>query len=230
MKKISCIIPAYNEAESIKNTLSVVTPLIGSDLHEVIVVDDASYDNTRLRAKAFPRVRVIEHRRNRGKSRTVADGIKAATGDYVFLLDADLRNLNEQNIIDLIEPIKKNIADVTLSYRKNIWPFPLFKKIDCLTGERILSKAALLPSLEVMAKLPSYGLEVFLNRIIIREHMRLSVVKWPNVMNTFNQSKRGLLKGMWVIVRIWLNVLSTISPLEMYSQNLKMKKLLVRPS
>jgi glycosyltransferase involved in cell wall biosynthesis len=227
MKKISCIIPAYNEGARIGAVLSVVVPCIGKELFEVIVVDDGSRDSTKEAVKTFPEVRLIEHSVNGGKSKTVADGIAASTGDYIFLLDADLKFLSRQNITDLVRPIMENLAEVSISYRKNAWPLFPFKKIDYLSGERILPKTPLLPSLPAMSKLPSYGLEVFLNRIIIRNKMSISVVKWPLVENCFNQYKYGWAKGIVIIAGIWWNVLSTVSIFEMYSQNFKMRKLLV---
>lgn len=227
-KKISCIIPAYNEEAGIGNTLSVVTPLLGSALHEVIVIDDCSLDKTKEIIKSFASVKFIEHSVNGGKSRTVADGIRASTGDYILLLDADLRFLNAQNIIDLIDPIQSNKAKVAISYRKNAWPLFPFKEIDYCSGERILPKSMIMPFISDIEGLASYGLEVFLNRITIREKLSISVVKWPNVENVFNQQKHGWWRGWVIVIGIWSNVLSTASIFEMYSQNINMKKLLVK--
>ncbi|MBU0611947.1 glycosyltransferase family 2 protein, partial [Patescibacteria group bacterium] len=168
MKKISCIIPAYNEEKGIGNVLSVVVPLVGKYLYEVIVVDDGSSDNTKQIVKKFTQTKLIEHTTNEGKSKSVADGIKIAGGDYIFMLDADLKFLNEKNIIDLIDPIEKNIAQVSMDYRKNSWPLFPFKGIDYLSGERIMPKYYLSEKINKMSLLPSYGLEVFLNRIIIK--------------------------------------------------------------
>jgi len=228
MKKISCIIPAHDEAKSIAHTLSVVAPLVGTYLYEVIAVDDASRDDTKKIIQTFPLIHLIQHSLNEGKSKSVADGINAAQGEYIFLLDADLQFLNSQNIIDLIEPIERGISDVTISYRKNAWPLFPFKKIDYLSGERILPKKSLVASLSEMALLPNYGLEVFLNRIIIHNNMSISVVQWSNVENDFNQNKHGWLKGVQIIIKIWWNVLSVVSIFEMYSQNIRMQKLLIR--
>jgi glycosyltransferase involved in cell wall biosynthesis len=227
MKKISCIIPAYNEEKHIEHTLSVVYPLIGKNIYEVIVIDDSSQDNTKKIVTKFPLIHLIEHTDNKGKSKSVADGISASQGDYVFLLDADLSFLNEKNIIDLIDPVEKSTSDITISYIKNAWPLFPFKKIDYLSGERVLPKSFLTASLSDMASLPSYGLEVFLNRIIIRNHMSISVVQWPNVENNFNQYKHGWIKGTIIAAKIWLNVLSVVSFFEMYSQNIKLIKLIV---
>lgn len=228
MKKISCIIPAYNEEKHIEEVLAVVAPLAPEHLYEIIVVDDASRDNTKKIVQKFPSVRLVEHVVNEGKSKSVADGIGVSQGDYIFLLDADLRFLATQNIIDLIEPIERDLSEMTISYRKNAWPLFPFKKIDYLSGERILPRAALLSTLADMSALSSYGLEVFINRIIVRNKMSIAVVQWPNVENDFNQQKRGWLKGILIIIKIWSDILSTVSIFEIYSQNIRMKKLLIR--
>lgn len=228
MKKISCIIPAYNEEQGIGSVLSVVVPLIDKHLHEVIVVDDGSSDSTKEISKKFPQITFIEHIVNQGKSKTVADGIQVATGEYIFLLDADLKFLNEQNIIAILEPIQNNVSQVSISYRKNSWPLFPFKSIDYLSGERILSKSYLIEKIDAMSILPSYGLEVFINRIIIKNKLSIKVVKWPNVENNFSQNKRGWLKGMKAMIGVWWNILCTITVFEMYYQNIALKKLLVR--
>ena len=85
-----------------------------------------------------------------------------------------------------------------------------------------------MPTIANMAKLKSYGLEVFINRIIITNKQRIKVVQWPNVENDFNQHKHGWWKGIHIIIKIWLDVLSVVSIFEMYGQNFAMRKLLVK--
>jgi len=228
MKKISCIIPAHNEEEDIRNVLSVVIPLLDKYLYEIIVVDDGSKDNTNNIVKEFASIVLIENKKNQGKSKSVANGIRASKGDYIFLLDADLKFLNEQNIIDLISPIENDVSLVSISYRKNSWPLFPFKKIDYLSGERILPKTYLMEKIDKMSLLPSYALEVFINKIIIKHKLSISVVQWPNVENTFSQDKRGWTKGIKDIIKVWWNILCTISIFEMYGQNIKLTKQIIQ--
>lgn len=225
MKKISCIIPAHNEEERIDTVLSIVVPLLGKQLSEIIVIDDGSIDNTKQVVKKYSGINLIEHDENKGKSKAVVSGIKASSGDYIFLLDADLKFLNEKNIFDLIRPIENDTSSVSISYRKNSWPLFPFKKIDYLSGERILPKPYLLEKIDKMELLSSYGLEVFINRIIINNKLSIEVIKWPNVENTFSQNKYGWWKGVKKIIAVWWNVICTISIFEMYYQNIMMLKL-----
>ena len=226
MPKISCIIPTYNEGPRIGKVLKVVYrhPL----LHEIIVVDDNSCDNTKQIIRTFPAIQLIEHTVNQGKSKSVADGIKVATGNYILLLDADLLGLNKKNINDLIEPIEKAQAEVTISFRKNAWPLWPFRNLDYLSGERIFPKARVAHLIEDISLLPNYGLEVFLNKVIIQDQLHLAVVLWPNVENVFHHRKHGWWQGTKNIVKIWRDVLCTISIIEMYTQNIKMRRLMIR--
>lgn len=82
----SVVIPALNEAASIA---AVVAGLRGAaSWREILVVDDGSNDDTAARAEAAG-ARVIRHPYNKGNGASVKTGVRAATGDYVLILDAD---------------------------------------------------------------------------------------------------------------------------------------------
>ena len=82
----SIVIPAYNEAASIA---PVVTALrAAAPWHDVLVVDDGSSDETAARA-AEAGARVIRHPYNKGNGAAVKSGIRAATGEFVLIMDAD---------------------------------------------------------------------------------------------------------------------------------------------
>lgn len=83
---VSVVIPAMNEAGAIA---SVVTGLLAAAAwHEIIVVDDGSNDGTG-EAAAAAGARVIRHPYNKGNGAAVKTGIRAATGDYMMIIDAD---------------------------------------------------------------------------------------------------------------------------------------------
>ena len=90
---VSIVIPAYNEAAFIVSLLEQIleVPLdkVGFD-SEIIVVDDGSSDGTADKvAAAFPQIHLIRQS-NQGKGAAVQCGVRAATGDYVLVQDADL--------------------------------------------------------------------------------------------------------------------------------------------
>ena len=82
----SIVIPAFNEGPSIA---AVVSALRGAaSWRELLVVDDGSTDDTAARAEASG-ARVIRHPYNKGNGAAVKTGIRAATGTFVLILDAD---------------------------------------------------------------------------------------------------------------------------------------------
>jgi len=205
-QKISCIIPAYNEAERISGVLSVIAdhPLID----ETIVVNDASTDKTWEVIKRFKGIKAINIKSNVGKSRTIYRGIKEAKHDLLMLIDADLVGLTKDDITRLINPILKKEADISISLRGNA---PILWRIiglDFITGERFF-KRNLITDYEELLKLPGFGLEAFINRQVMSKRSRIKVVRWPGVQSPFPQSKIGIIKGSLGFVRMISQVMKT---------------------
>ena len=87
---MSVVIPAYNRAATIGLAVGSVLRQTVGDL-EVIVVDDASSDNTvaALEAIGDARLHIIRHATNAGGAAARNTGIRAATGDWVAFQDSD---------------------------------------------------------------------------------------------------------------------------------------------
>lgn len=97
-KAISVVIPLYNEKESLGTLYEELTSTLDNIgcRYEIIFVNDGSTDGsadilTRL-CETDPRVTAIYMRRNFGKAAALTEGFKAASGDIVFTLDADLQD------------------------------------------------------------------------------------------------------------------------------------------
>ncbi len=99
MKKISMVVPCYNEEGNVKLFFEdAINTYKGSKKYklELIFVDDGSSDNTLTMLKEIAKtdkcsVRVISFSRNFGKESVIYAGLKAATGDYTVLIDADMQ-------------------------------------------------------------------------------------------------------------------------------------------
>lgn len=99
MDKISIIVPCYNEEEALPHLYDALKNLMStmSDQEfEIILVNDGSKDKTiqlmRKYSEMDLRVRFVSFSRNFGKEAAIFAGLKAATGDYVSLMDADLQD------------------------------------------------------------------------------------------------------------------------------------------
>jgi glycosyltransferase involved in cell wall biosynthesis len=90
MPKVSVIVPTHNRVQFVRNAVSSVLDQIFQDF-EVIVVDDASIDNTSEEVHALndERIRYIKHERNQGGSASRNTGIKNAKGEFLAFLDDD---------------------------------------------------------------------------------------------------------------------------------------------
>lgn len=84
---VSVVIPAYNEGEVIGTILAQLLQL--DCLHEIIVVNDGSTDNTAAVIGQYADVKLINHPYNLGNGAAVKTGIRAASGDYVLIMDGD---------------------------------------------------------------------------------------------------------------------------------------------
>ena len=99
MKKITIIIPAYNEEESLPHLYERLEKLISSMEHyefEILFVNDGSKDNTINLIKEYRekdnRISYVDFSRNFGKEIAMIAGLDYATGDCVIFMDADLQD------------------------------------------------------------------------------------------------------------------------------------------
>ncbi len=123
MKKLSILIPVFNEQSTIYAVLEKVCAVkLNHEIsREIIVVNDLSTDDSLGEIRRFENdfpgeINVIEHEVNQGKGAGIRTSLQAVSGDYVIVQDADMElNPEEYNI--LIEPIIKNEATVVYGSR-----------------------------------------------------------------------------------------------------------------
>ena len=119
MKKISVVVPVYNEEQTIIDVLFSIKRQNISDIEfEVIVVDDGSNDSTPqlLTQHSDLYTKYIRLNKNKGKGAAVREGIRESTGEYVLFQDADLE-YNPDDYITLIDPVKMFEADLVIGSR-----------------------------------------------------------------------------------------------------------------
>ncbi len=120
-KKLSLLIPVYNEVTSLEALLDRVEAVDFCGLEkEIILVDDGSVDGTReilsrLEAQ-HPNYRVVYHTQNMGKGAALRTAIDIASGDILAIQDADLE-YDPQDYPPLIQLIVDNQADVVYGSR-----------------------------------------------------------------------------------------------------------------
>ena len=119
-RKLSVVLPAFNEAATFRPLLESVLAkeILGLDV-EVVVVESNSTDGTRLLAEQYrdhPRVRLVLEDRPQGKGHAVRTGLAHATGDFILIQDADLE-YDLEDYDALLEPLVAGRAAFTLGAR-----------------------------------------------------------------------------------------------------------------
>jgi len=117
MKKLSIIIPVYNEKDTILEILKRVENVDLPLEKEIIIIDDGSIDGTRdILKKLKNKYRIILKKKNQGKGSAIKQGFLKAIGDIVIVQDADLE-YDPNDYGKIIKPILENKADVVYGSR-----------------------------------------------------------------------------------------------------------------
>jgi glycosyltransferase involved in cell wall biosynthesis len=122
VKKLTIVIPVFNEAKTIRTILKRVQGAKLPVKKEIIIVDDFSTDGTRDILKELKGVRVFYHPRNRGKGAALRTGFEHATGDIITVQDADLE-YDPNEYAKLLKPILEGKANVVYGSRFKGRPF-----------------------------------------------------------------------------------------------------------
>lgn len=123
-KKLSIVIPAYNEGKTIHFILDKIktVKLINNIEKEVIIINDCSKDDTEEAIQRYMHnnpdlnITYFKHEVNKGKGAALHTGIQKSTGEYLIIQDADLEyDPREYNL--LLQPVAEGFADVVYGSR-----------------------------------------------------------------------------------------------------------------
>jgi dolichol-phosphate mannosyltransferase len=208
---ISVVVPVYNEEENLPILISElvdVLTLLGQS-YEMIFVDDASTDGSRAQLKEMvarvPQLRVIGFRKNCGETAAGAAGLKAARGDVVITMDADLQN-DPEDIPMMLDYLKE--YDMVTGWRRkrdDSWVKRVTSKMansirNTLSGETIRDSGCTYRAYkrECLENLKLYkGMHRFMPTLVKMEGFRVIEVPIAHHPRQFGVSKYTTWNRMW---------------------------------
>ncbi len=207
--KATIIIPAFNEAEGIKQTLIELAEFIPNE-YEILVVDDGSTDATFniINELKYDNIRCVRHRRNRGYGSAIKTGCRNAEGEIVAWYDADGQHRPE-DVMAVIEKLEKESLDYCIGVRNRESHCDQNRKM----GKYILSKIV-----NVLAKEPiedfNSGMRAFKKDILLRYLSLLPKRFGASTVTTFIAQEAELVGGgVNILVRKRIGK-STVSPIK----------------
>lgn len=217
LRKITVVIPAYNEEAGIGNTLKELCGAI-PDNYGIIVVDDGSGDNTYAIASNIDRsrIKVLRHDMNRGYGAAIKTACRHAEGEIIVWYDADGQHRPE----DLMAVADKLIEE-DLDYVIGARTQDSFVDKGRRMGKKLLSWFANKMAREPMADVNS-GLRAF-KREIILHHLGIMPDRFgASTVTSFIMQEMGYLGGVCPIIVRQRKGTSTVKPLKDGIETLKL--------
>ncbi len=163
--QISVVIPLFNEAESLPELMAWIHRVMeaNSFTYEVIMIDDGSDDGSweviaTLRNQ-YPALKGIKFQRNYGKSAALNEGFKAAQGDMVMTMDADLQDSPDE-IPEFYQMITEQGYQLVSGWKKKRFDNTLTKNIPSKLYNAVASKSSGIKLHDFNCGIKAYQLKV----------------------------------------------------------------------
>ncbi len=163
--QISVVIPLFNEAESLPELMAWIHRVMetNSYAYEVIMIDDGSDDGSwdvisKLREQ-YPTLKGIKFQRNYGKSAALNEGFKAAQGDMVMTMDADLQDSPDE-IPEFYQMITEQGFHLVSGWKKKRFDNTITKNIPSKLYNAVASKSSGIKLHDFNCGIKAYQLKV----------------------------------------------------------------------
>lgn len=215
-QKFTCIIPFYNEGQ---RTVSVVKEISKiKSIDQILCIDDGSTDQgADLIKETFSGVRVLVLPHNKGKAIAVREGLKFAINNNIFLVDADLENINPKEFEEGLEKFFRNKIDMLIFrvFTTQAGIDGLLGKYTTFSGTRIFKKKDLQQILK--GSLTGYQLESAINNYFLENQKIVKFTKCSAV-NPNKIKKAGFIKGFFQNIQMDLSIISHLGLLNHLKQ------------
>ena len=188
---ISVIIPVYNEERTIPSIVEIVRTW--GKAGETIVVNDGSTDKTVGALSQFNgSVKLIDRKINKGKGYSMAQGVRASSGELIMFLDGDVVGLTHKDLDTMIAPVAGNKADMVIGVT-NCWNVGSFAPYDSINGERVVWRKNIEKHLSKFENVGN-GVEFVINDL--HKNKRVKTIKLPHVYILGKMDKAAVPEAM----------------------------------
>ena len=232
MIPFSIIMPCYNEEKTVKQTIDDLKKYLSTNSldAEIIVVNDASIDNSLDILKKIEGIKIIKHSNNRGYGASLKDGARNADNSWIMFFDADGQHKPEY-ILDAINELENKKCDMVIGKRvdhKNTIKRGLGKKIltiiaqylveqkipDINSGFRIMRKNDLLKYENILPN--SFSLSTTSTMAFLKDGLKVGYI--PITINKRDKASASAVKtkhGFQSILLV-LRVIMIFNPLKIF--------------
>lgn len=193
---ISVIIPVYNEERTISSIVEIVRTW--AKANEIIVVNDGSTDKTASAVSQFNgSTRLIDRKINKGKGFSLAQGVRASSGEIIMFLDGDVVGLTHKDLESMLRPVLQGRTDMVIGVT-NCWGVGSFEPYNSINGERVLKRSAIINHLKDFESVGN-GVEFVINDI--HKNKRVKTIKLPHVYILSKVEKAAVPEAMRLYVK-----------------------------
>lgn len=205
--RVAAIVPAYNEAKTIRPILETLKA--SSYIDEVILISDGSSDNTK---EIGDQVGIaISHQLpiHSGKGKAMQHGVAHTDAPIIFFFDADLIDLNESHIKSILMPVLEGKKVMNVGIRDR-GPFlmKLSAHLPLIGGERAMLR-------HVFEDIPEkykqgFMIEGALNYYCRSRHLPYGTSPCPGLKIRRKMQKVGFARGLWQYVKMFYQVIKAM--------------------
>ena len=212
--QIAAIICAYNEEKTIQSIIKEVVRIPIFD--EIIIVNDGSKDSTGKLINSLMSeysFKSIHLTKNKGKGFAMATAAEQCHSEILVFLDADLSNLRESHVHQLIRPLIAQKADMVIGQATETMISYKVNPFRDLSGQRAMRRNTIAPILQRM-KVSGYGVETLLNMYFRANKKQISYVRLDKLFHPtkFEKKKNGpairefVLEGRQILKTFFINI------------------------
>lgn len=218
----SLIIPVYNEEHFIGCNLDILLPI--AKIKQIIVVNDGSTDGTSLVLSKYTAVKIIKNKHNLGKTASVLRALEAANYSNVILYDADLQNMKQEYVQEMMTEYEKGYDMVIMNKNGAPWIFKKgLKTLPAMSGTRVLKKSILQ---EIRSDhTNSWSLEPMINSFCLSHKLKIGFTDAPGVYDPRKYIKYNFLRGCLLDLKAGFEVISCFGVKRIPKSYLVMRKI-----